>query len=372
MIWFVIKNILNRKLRSFLSCLGIIIGSFSIFTLFSIGKGVFAGVEEAISSLGTNKLLVVPMSLSGFSEKDITQIEKYKDVKLALPIKAGRIMKDGELILIYGIGKRKVKEMFEDTGYRIADGRYLKKGHECVLGKVAKKIFDAEVGKTIEIAGEKFKVVGILEGTGSQFDDSSVVILESAYNELFGKSGYSFVLVKTKKDPEIVSEGLREYLKKRRGKEDFRIVTGETLLKSVSKIKILVQIFFLATASISLVVGSIGVMNSIYTSVFERFRIIGLLRSIGASRKQILKIFLMESVIICAIGGIMGTLLGYLATLSSEKIIKEKIIEGYKCKVDAMSFLIPILFSLLSGLVAGYFPAKKAASIHPAEALRYE
>lgn len=370
MMWFVWKNVINRKLRSFLSSLGIAIGVFAIFSLISLGKGMYKGVEQMIKEIGADKVIIFPTGL--FTKDDIDFLEKQSAVKIVLPIKATTSFFRMGNYYVYGLNIKKAKEFFEGTGYNIETGRIFKKSGEAIVGSKIPDALDVDIGDKIDIGGREFRIVGILETIGSRFDDYSIIIPEKDFDEIFQSPGYQMVLLKVYGDPEKVADDLSEKLKRKRGKEDFEILTQESILERLRNIFSLITAFFLSTASISLVVGTIGVMNSIYTSVHERIKIIGLLRAVGATRKQIMLIFLLESVVISIIGCLMGLFFGNLFVLLSERYIRKYFFSPYRSYIGVDSHMICFLISVIVGVFAGFLPSRSASKIEPAVALRYE
>ncbi len=361
---------MNRKTRSFLSSLGIAIGIFSIFSLLSLGRGMVRGVERTLDEFGADKIIIVPSGL--FGEEDIKFLEKQQGVLEVFPMKVTEAVVGGKRIYIYGINMERAKKFFEGTGYNIREGREFRREKEAVVGGKIPEILDVEVGEKIEIGGKKFRIVGVLETMGSNLDDFAIMIPKDSFDEIFGIPGYKIILVKVSGDPDEISKKISDRLERERGGKDFEVLTQESILKRVKEVLSIVSSFFLVTASVSLIVGGIGIMNSIYTSVHERIRIIGLLRSVGATKGQIVGIFLLEAVVISLIGCAMGIFFGNIFVIVSESYIKKFFFKMYEAYIGLDLYLISVLISLVTGCVSGFFPALSASKIEPAEALRYE
>ncbi|MBI4158651.1 ABC transporter permease [Candidatus Woesearchaeota archaeon] len=384
-----VNNITHRKVRSWLTIIGIIIGIASIIALISLSLGLQNSIAEQFESFGSDKILVSaatfqgPGSLSiGLTEKDVETVKKIQEFKVVAPFiaKPGSVEYKGEskFPIIFGGQPKESAELFADTR-TLEKGRYLKEGdhYDAILGsRAAKKLFKKEIriNNKIKINGKEFKVVGIFEEVGNQQDDSAISIPLDTFKEIF-KSGdqIDFISAQVKPGSNIpeVQKKLERLLKDKRGDENFNVVTPTQILEQISQVLGIVQAVLVGIAAISLVVGGIGIMNSMYTSVLERTRDIGVMKAIGAKDSDILKIFLIESGLMGFVGGIFGVVLGTLLSLGIGQYATEA---GFKLLVtiNPQLMLFGLFFAFIAGIISGVLPAYRASQLNPVEALRHE
>jgi len=396
----VITNLANRKLRSLLTIIGIFIGIAAVVSLLSIGQGVNFAIREQFEKMGADKIVVLPASAGqGFvsataapkplTEKDVEKISKIRDVDVAIGVifKSARISfgKETKYGFVMGIPLDETKEIVKSMQqFEIEKGKDLEKEdkYEAVVGHdFAYELFKRRIkpGDEIEIEGKKFKVVGILEKIGNRMDDACVVISRKIARDMFKiEDEVSLIFVKVKKgmDVNLVADEIKEKLRKFRneeeGKESFQVQTSAQLMERVQTILSIFQIMLVGIAAISLLVGGIGIMNTQYTSVLERTREIGIMKAIGASNLDIMLIFLMEAGMIGLIGGVIGCILGICMAKLIEVYATTLGLNMLKAYVDFTLIFGALLFSFFIGTISGFAPARRAARLQPAEALRYE
>ena len=391
-----LRSISQRKWRSFLTILGIAIGITAIISLVSIGEGLKYSINQQIEKFGANKIIVMPFSSFGrgprsigtkFSEKDVDKIEKVKGIDVVSPFLVKTLevsfKKNTNLAMVVGLEPEKAEKIFKDVqGYELYSGRFLKRNDKfnVVLGySVAKKMFEGEikVGDKIIISGKKFKVVGILNEVGNQYDDNSVMMpietlreLTQSYDEI------TMIMVGAKKtfNVEKVAKDIEDVLSKKHDKGTFSVLTTRQLAERITIIATMLSIFLGGIAAISLIVAGIGIANTMLMSVMERTREIGIMKAIGATNSDVLKIFLIESIVLSLVGGFVGTILGVLASSSLERVSTGFVMmtTTLKTHVDIKLILFSLAFSGLVGIIFGLWPAYKAAKLDPVEALRYE
>jgi putative ABC transport system permease protein len=386
------NSLKERKLRSFLTILGISIGVLAIISLVSIGEGLRVAVTKQIEQLGANKILVMPfaemgpqaMSGSYFEQKDVNKIEKVRGVKLVAPflMKTLEVEFGGEkkLIMVTGTEPEKTQEIFEKVqGYELEDGRFLTKKDKSsvVLGNsVAHNMFssDLEIGDRIKIANKDFRVVGILKEVGNRIDDNTIILPLNVMRELTGEEKeITMIMVEAKSSNEVkkTAERIQETLEDYRKKGTFAVLTTEQLSERMKNIGLVLTIFLGGIAAISLIVAGIGIANTMIMSVMERTREIGIMKAIGATNRNIMKIFLMESVLISLIGGVIGCILGIGGATTLSRI---SFFQGTTLRTTVTPELLVfgLIFSVTIGVLFGLWPAYKASRLNPVEALRYE
>ena len=384
-----VNNITHRKVRSWLTIIGIIIGIASIIALISLSMGLKNSITAQFESFGSDKILVSaatfqgPGSLSiGLTEKDVTTLERLSEFDIVAPFIARpgsvEFKKESKFPVIFGMPPKDAQKLFEATR-DIEEGRFLRQGDkfDAVLGsRAAKNLFKKEIriNNRIEINGISFKVVGIYKEIGNQQDDNAISIPLEAFQEIFDTNGQvDFITARVKPGTDIpsIQKKVERLLKRERGDENFQVVTPTQILEQISQVLGIVQLVLVGIAAISLVVGGIGIMNSMYTSVLERTRDIGVMKAIGAKDSDIMKIFLIESGLMGFVGGIFGVALGTLLSLAIGKYATEA---GFKLlvTVNPQLMLFGLLFAFIIGIISGALPAYRASQLNPVEALRHE
>ena len=394
------SSLKRRKLRSWLTLVGILIGITAVITLISLGEGIRGAVTSQFDFLNPEVLTIsadgITMAPPGtgvsnpLQEKYLKDIQKIKGVDLAI----GRIIenaqikfngrshfsiaisfpKNGDKDIIKKIVQLEIEKgnMLDSSDtYRIVVGSDYSKSD--MFGKAV------ELRDELEIEGKKFKVKGILEKKGSFIVDHSVIINEDPLKDLYNhEDTYELIVVKVESESEIaqVKERLEKYLRKERdvdeGEEDFTVSSPEETLKSLDSTLFGIQLFIYLIAAISILVGGIGIANTMYTSVLERTRDIGVMKAIGAKDSQITVLFLLESGLLGLVGGIVGIIFGASTSIILAKIGNKFLSEGLiQINLPLEFILATLIFSFLVGLISGIVPAIKASKLKPIDALRY-
>ncbi|MEK7637789.1 MAG: ABC transporter permease [Patescibacteria group bacterium] len=407
MVWHSIRTALvsiwTKKTRSFLTMLGIIIGVAQIIALIGLGQGVKSQIASEVTQLGSNLLITLPgkvqdsqggfnpaasIGASTLTEKDVGIIRSLPDVELVSPVSllaglpaVGDIVANGSLIAAVEPSYFTVMTTVKiSAGRSFNDQENSAKQSVMVLGGGPAKILFPGiappdiVGQTVRIGKTDFGVVGVTETSqstsvfgGNQFD--SFVFIPYATGRSINENTQIFRLaVKTKADTDVkaVANEVRAALKQEHGIEDFTVFTQEDLLKVVDSILGLITTAIVGLASISLIVGGIGIMNIMLVAVTERTKEIGVRKAVGASFWHILMQFLVESVTLSLLGGAIGVAIAWAASI----FVKQK--AGLTILIDLNAILIATLFSLGIGVIFGLAPAIRAARKDPIEALRYE
>jgi len=394
------NNLRHRRLRSWLTMLGIFIGVAAVVSLISLGQGLQGAISEQFEQLGKDKIIIQTKTMgppgSATSEsliltsKDLEVIENVRGVEwvIGILIKTGQAKFKDEAGIGFGIGidLDELKLLSEIQAFDIIKGRDFKKGdkfkavlgYNHAYGDVWKR--GIKVGETIQVEDKDFKVIGILEKTGNPFDDGAIYMPKETLKELLNiEDEESQILAKTAKgsDPEDVAETIKRKLRKSRGEkekqETFTVQTSEQLLGTFTNIFGIVQAILVGIAAISLLVGGIGIMNTMYTSVLERTREIGIMKAIGAKNSSILLLFLIESGLLGLAGGSIGIVLGI--TLSKTVEVAASNLWGISLIKASFSFTLiagALAFSFVVGCLSGTLPARRAAKLKPVDALRYE
>ncbi|MBI2451804.1 ABC transporter permease [Candidatus Pacearchaeota archaeon] len=393
------KNMKKRKLRSFLTLIGIVISIATIFMLVSISLGLEKAVEEQFRLLGTDKFFIQPRgqiagpgtaSAATLTSEDVKTIEKVSGVKelSAWTATSAQIEFEDEIRFVSVVGiDLKASDLFIETGaYKAEEGRLLKEGDtkDIMIGAQYKhnNFFRKPVktGDTILINEMPFEVQGILKPIGNPGDDRLIYMPQDGFRELFKipeKIDTIVVQVEEQDKLKEVASSVERKLIKSRGLDeetkDFFILTPEEVLESFGTILTIVTSFLLGVATISLFVGGIGIANTMFASVLERTREIGIMKAVGAKNKDILSIFLIESGLLGLIGGTIGVILGAALSKTIEYVAITQIgTTLLQASISAYLVIGCLLFAFLSGAISGIWPAWQATRVKPVEALRYE
>ena len=392
------QSIYKNKTRSLLTMLGIIIGVGAVIMTISAGEGATKQVQDQISGLGTNLLMIQTKSerKAGINvrmgrpidKKDLEILQKnavwMPKISPLLAIGAQAIGPNGyKSTMVYGISFDyfyiSSRELQSGSFFTDEDVKTAKK--YCVIGQtIREELFPGTdpIGRQIRIDKVPFTVVGILteEGTSGMQDMDDIILAPytTIQNRLYGRSrGYTMIMASALSEDHILDaktetiELLRESHKiKEADDDDFQIMTQIELQEITSNITGILTILLGAVASISLFVGGIGIMNIMLVSVTERTREIGTRLSIGARESDILTQFLIEAIVLSLSGGVLGVLFGIIG---NQIIYKAT---GFFIPTAFYSILIGFGFAALVGVTFGYFPARKAAKLNPIDALRYE
>lgn len=381
------KSIRHRKLRSWLTILGIVIGVAAIVALISLSLGLQATIEEQFEAFGADRLLIAAQGFQGhgtqsegITDDDISILERMGEFKTISygSARPGEVEFKNKAKFPSIFGGKNGKELLEDTT-DIAEGRYIDTGddNDALIGsRIADGLFKDEIRirNKIKIAGKEFRVVGILEPVGNQQDDNTVYITLNAYREIFGETNeVDFISAQIKPGVNILDlqEKVKDEFEKARGDKNIEVVTPTQILEQIGSILGVVQAVLVGIAAISLVVGGIGITNSMYTTVLERTKEIGIMKSIGARNFDVLAIFLIESGLMGLVGGFFGVLLGTGISLAIGKFSTEA---GFKLlvAVNPGLMLFGLLFAFIVGMVSGSLPARQASKLKPVDALRHE
>ena len=394
------ENLKTRKLRTWLTMIGIFIGIAAIVSLISLGQGMKDAITSQFQSLGSDRLTIQAKGIQfgppgsnvvvPLTKDDIKVIEKVNGVDSV----SGRLIqtavatfekKNKVTWFVDAPSDSKQRALFNDIlKPKTSSGRFLLTSdkYKVVVGNdySTSPLLGKEVvaGDKIEINGQQFEIVGILEKKGNPQFDLAIYMNEEVLRDVTNTPDkVSMITVRINKGEDLnrmadtITRALRRARNEAEGKETFQIQTPEQTLGAVNTILTIVQAVLIGIASISLLVGGIGIMNTMYTSVLERTKEIGIMKAIGAKNSDVLLIFLIESGFLGLLGGIIGLTLGILISKSVE-IIATNVLGTGLLKASISIYLLAgaLLFSFLIGSISGVLPAIQASKMTPVKALR--
>lgn len=395
----ILSNIRNRKLRSALTLLGIIIAIATLVILISFSFGLRGAVEEQFRLLGTDKLFVFPRGQVGgpgstapiqLTEKDVEIIRNVIGVKDFSYAVVGnsevKFKEQRRYVPVIGIPLDRNAVMEETGAYEAEEGRLLEQNDRNVvmIGSHYKhnNLFTRPIssGDKLIINGQEFKVRGILKPIGNPGDDRLVYMSLEDFRELFSSSDrvdQIIVQVDEKENMQEVADRIAKKLRATRGltktTQDFSVVAPEELIESFETILTILTGFLMSIAAISLLVGSIGIATTMYTSVLERTREIGVMKAIGARNRDVLTLFVGEAALLGLIGGIVGSVIGFTIAEILERFAANTLGTSIiRATIPLIWLISGVIFAALVGAIAGLVPAWQASKIHPVNALRYE
>ena len=392
-----------NRLRTFLTMLGMVIGVGAVVLMMAIGEGAQQSIKRSIDSMGSNLFVILSGSSStsgsrsgsgnssALNMNDANAIGDLEDINAFAPISTGNAQ------IVYGgnnwntsiVGTTpsyfSIRGWNVDSGNLFTDADIRSASRVALVGKtVVENVFGDDVdpiGKTIRIKKSPFLIVGILESKGQSFDgrdqdDTIIVPITTAQRKLFGNQipgSVRMIMAQAKSEKYMNSaeDAMNDLIRQRHNirenaESDFSIRNLTAMAKTASETAKTMSMLLGAIASISLLVGGIGIMNIMLVSVTERTREIGIRMAIGAREKDILLQFLLEACVISIVGCVIGVGLG----LGGAMLVKKMV--GAEILISMQSIVLAFSVAASVGVFFGYYPASKAAKLHPIEALRYQ
>ncbi|OGN28748.1 MAG: hypothetical protein A3A33_03125 [Candidatus Yanofskybacteria bacterium RIFCSPLOWO2_01_FULL_49_25] len=405
------RSLTHGKMRSILTVLGVVIGIASVIILMSIGQSAQNLILNQVQSIGSNLIIVIPgapsngrfsspaaaqgIVITSLKQQDIDSLQREPTIDYAVPEVRGQAE------VVYGNNNTTVGYTGSTADFfvvsnlaKVSTGQTFSKSdvdsgnHVVVIGPdLAKTLFGANIdpiNKTIRVKGVSFRVIGVLSkgGTGAfGVDIGNLVVMpiSVAQKQLLGTNYYNVIVVQANADydPDFVKSRISFVLEHNHGitnssKDDFTIQTQADILSILGTITSVLTLFLAAIASISLIVGGIGIMNIMLVAVTERTREIGLRKAVGATNRDILEQFLIESVLLTFAGGVIGIALGAGVVGLLYFVISTFFDIGWVFAFPISSVILGLLVSGIAGIAFGIYPARQAARKNPIDALRYE
>ena len=378
-----LQRIRAAKVRSGLTMLGIIIGVAAVVGLISVGQGAQQGIDQSLATLGANQISVTSTTATGLTEQDAEALAEIEGVfRVSTEVRGPGSVSFGskqENFTIIGVSQ----DYVDLANPNVAIGSFLsaataaQTGRTVVLSAKAADRIDltpADIGQEISINGIAFQIIGVLDDADGFGSGGQVFVTQTVARSLFAKSPYVSLIRIQAESKEAVSPveyRVEQFLRFSKGvKSDdeatFTIFNQAALQDTIETVTGTLGLLITGIAGISLVVGGIGIMNIMLVSVRERTREIGVRRAIGARQSQILAQFLMEAVVLSVMGGIIGLIIGQLASFGLSRL------GNWDFFIDPATVALALGFSAVVGIVFGVWPARTAAKLQPVDALRFE
>jgi len=386
-----IDSLKHRKTNTILTVLGIVIGITAVISLMSIGEGFQYSIETQLQAAGSDKIMVMSASggvMGGFlgeglNDKDIDMIQGINGVEVAIgslfksvPMK---FKKESLINNVIGLRTEDAENVFTQMKvFEINEGRYFKLNERgvAILGELAvEDVFEKEltIGDTVAIKGVNFKIIGVLKSTANRMRDSSLYIpMDQLRDMTDSKDSLTMVIAKVPDLDKIekVADKIEEELDDEYGEGFYEASTTQQIAENVGSIFAVISFVLGGIASIALVVAGVGIANTMFTSVMERTKEIGVMKAIGATNIDVMQIFLIESSLLGLLGGVVGLFVGFLLSLLITIIAEGALPIPFKTIITLEMAIGGLLFSIIVGVISGIFPARTAAKLQPVDALR--
>jgi len=386
-LFLILKYLRTKKLRTFLTSLGITIGIATIFTLIALSQGLQYYVQNELNKFGNKAIFIFPGARAGFvssiseyfTNNFIQNIQTLPGVERV--IKAyltSTIIKYNNYQIPANVLVINTKDINYLTyiNFNILEGTFITNNNNCQLDlgyQIANSPLlnnqKIRVGDYINIFGQRCQVVGILQQTGGN-PDYTILFPEGEYEKLFGNINYNYLIVIVY-NYNIAYNSIKNYINSLKG-QTYTIVTAQSIEQIADQIIGGISVFSLIIASISILISAINIVNTMYTSILERYREIGLLKALGMKNIEVLILFLLESGFIGLIGGFLGITLGFFTSYIASSVLKFYGFIELQPYITVQLIVFSLIFPFFIGVLSGTLPAIKASRIDPMVALRYE
>jgi putative ABC transport system permease protein len=382
------KDISRKKFSSFLTLFAISLGIMSIYIIILLSTSFESSIYQQFNQLGSNRIYITSSENSfaqttftkGLTDSDLKIISSKPFVEKVFPyymrtvqIKYGREYEKAEVM-----GSYLDKSLFDSYNLELQEGRYPKKNEKyaVVIGPyAAKNLFDKKilVGSNLYINNTKFKVVGILKSVGDPQDDSDIYVNIDTIRSIFKdykKIGFMDVLIVKGYNITLAKNNLKILLDNKFGKDNMKIVTPNQLINQMGLIINIVKYTLGGIAVISLIIGALGIINTMFVIVVEKTKDIGIMKSIGAKNWHILFMFILYSMIFGFLGSVLGIIFGSIISYFFSKVIIEMGFSFFKISINYFLIFFLLFFGILIGFIAGFLPSWRASKMNILDSLR--
>jgi putative ABC transport system permease protein len=370
------RNLKRHMARTVLATIGIIIGVVSISSVGMLGNSLKLSATDSLGSVGDQVVLYPAYGESSISKRQVNEIEKVDGLKKIIPVfsNSAKVEYKSEFTYatIYWIDKDDLRYLV-----KMNDGKFFRSNSkDCVVGAKMAESFDLRLGDKIAINSSQLRIVGILEEGGIGIGvspDRAIFISQEKYDQLYQIQNDEYtslvLIVKNLDDISSVKKSIEERLNKK--EEVVNVLATDSLLQGISGLFNAISLFLMGMASISLLVAGVGILNVMLMSTIERTKDIGVMKAIGASRTDIAKIFIMESLLLGLSASVIGGILSFGVGIIINILILKDV--TYLFTLSSIMYIFAgILFGSITSLVGGVYPALKASKMSPLEALRYD
>jgi len=385
-----VRNLRQQGLRSYLTLLGIVIGIAAVISLISIGQGLSMAVEQEFESLGSTTIIILPGGsmteslLAELGENDADLISKIRGVESATAMymitDAIEVGDESKTIVIIGIDPDQQEALESINMLAIGEGRALgpSEKYGILIGnKISEGYFeeDIQLRQRLNIEDIGFRVVGIIESQSRSFGtffNIAIIMNSDTLKEISEEEITPFRIIAkaiNKESVPEVRERIAYELEKDHGQKDFMLMGQQQIEESATAVIGIIQAVLIGLAAISLLVGGLGIMNTMFMSITERTKEIGIMKAVGATNTTILSIFLVESSLIGLIGGIIGIILGFTLSMIISAVATYAGM-GLESYMGIELIIGAMLFSMSIGVISGLLPSMRAAKMQPVDALR--
>ncbi|MFW5704319.1 MAG: ABC transporter permease [Nanoarchaeota archaeon] len=374
-IGLVFKDIKNRKFSSLLTLIAISLGIMAIFVIILVSEGFENSIEKQFEQLGGNKLYVSAATTSftsasqtkGLTDDEVDLIESRAYIEKAYPyyFRSVQVQYGNEFKRGMVLGSIINQDFFDEFNIDVREGRIPKSNEKTsvVIGpKVAEDYFgkDVRIGSNIVINEQKYKVVGILESLGNPEDDRNIYVNIDTIRESYGEDD----------EVNLAKENLQIVLENKLGKDSVEVITQAQVLEQFNNILDIVQLTLGGIALVSLIVGGVGIVNTMYVIVTEKTKEIGIMKAIGARNSDVFFIYVFQAGVFGFLGGVIGIIFGTFAALGFEVWAKSFGFEFLEITIHLWLVIALLAFSFLVGAISGFLPAKQASSLKIVDTLR--
>ena len=382
----VVNDLLRKKFSSFMTFFAISLGIFIIFLIVLVSAGFESSIEDFFDQYGANRVYITsgsgiaPDGSTALSDREVELIEQrpFVDKAYGYVTRRGTLTMGSEDRPANLIGYKFDGEFFDTYNLDFSQGREPSQGESnaVVFGsQAAEEIFSREIrlGTSVELRGERFRIVGVLEPVGNQQDDNQVYFDLDTLRDLYDLEDnleMIEVILAGGEDLDFAVENLENILSRELDEDSYNIITPDDLLDQVRNILSIIQYSLGGIAFISLIVGSIGIINTMFVIVTEKTKDIGIMKSVGARNRDILLMFVMMSGSFGFFGALLGVILGSIGAVIFENVAQEVGFDFLEIPIDPMVIVYTLLFGILIGVISGYFPSRKASKITIIDTLR--